>query len=170
MRLQLKTQNINQIHVSILPVIQVYRNILVRKYNLPTHRTEETLIILLHTLPNLEFSCSSLQWRNAFLHSVCESPQSFFLILPFLWSPRPKPDFLTSPTNLLFFLRPPLCRKCCFASFLRWCRIWSLDFSSERTLRPPGFCCAPTLWKFGLLPRPRPRPGRRIVKKRYITL
>lgn len=49
-------------------------------------------------------------------------PHSFFLSLPFLWPPLPKPDFLTSPSHFLFlersFLIPPPCRNWCFCFFL----------------------------------------------------
>lgn len=95
-------------------------------------------------------------------HLPLRHPQSLFLILPFFWPPRPKPDFLTSPTNDLFlarsFFMPPPCRNCCFCCFLRCFRICWLVFSSERIFRPPGVCCGVAdLWKLGP-PRPRPRP------------
>lgn len=104
--------------------------------------------------------------------------QSFFLIFPFFWPPRPKPDFFTSDANFLFLPRsvfmPPLCRNCCFFCFRRCLRIWSLDLSSERILRPPAVCFGgpPTFWRLGLWglkplrprptppPRPPPRPPR----------
>lgn len=83
------------------------------------------------------------------------SPHSFFLILPFFWPPRPNPDFFTSPSHFLFLALscfiPPLCRNRCFCCFLRCLRIWSLDFSSDRTFWPPAVPCACPR-------RPRPRP------------
>lgn len=96
-------------------------------------------------------------------------PHSLFFILPFFCPPRPKPDFLTSPTHRRFldrsFFIPPPCRNCCFCCFLRCVRICLLDFSSERTIRPPGVRWAPAeLWVFG--PRwPWPRPDRWVITK-----
>lgn len=105
-------------------------------------------------------------------HLPLHPPQSLFLILPFFWPPRPKPDFLTSPTNCLFlarsFFMPPPCRNCCFWFFLRCFRICWLVFSSERIFRPPGVCCGVAdLWKLGPpRPRPRPRPDTWTIQKR----
>lgn len=90
-------------------------------------------------------------------------PHSFFLSLPFLWPPLPKPDFLTSPSHFLFlersFLIPPPCRNWCFCFFLRCFMIWSFVFSSERALWSPELCT------FGPR-RPRPRPGRGTTQQR----
>lgn len=126
-------------------------------------------IMIVPIQSSMEPSISTISHHHAsviFL-SLCP-PQSLFLILPFFWPPRPKPDFLTSPSHCLFLVRrffmPPLCRNCCFCFFLRSFRIWLLVFSSERTVRPPGVFCSPAgLWKLGPCwprPRPRPRPGK----------
>lgn len=134
------------------------------------------MVFIIQSLTVPSISTISHQCPSMTVLPLCP-PQSFFLILPFFWPPRPKPDFLTSPTHCLFllrrFFRPPLCRNWCFCFFFRCFRICSFVFSSDRTVRPPGVCCSPVgLWKLGLWklgpprprprpqPRPRPRPGR----------
>lgn len=94
-------------------------------------------------------------------------PHSLFFILPFLWTPRPKPDFFWSLRRCLplpgSFFKPPLCKNLCFSVFLSCFRIWSPFFSSEHGPRePPPLCWpgGPRGWELG--PRdgpPRPRSG-----------